>query len=90
MLSAYADSNWSEMRSTTGFVVMLAGSVVSFASRRQHCISMSSCEAELVALADLALELLYLIALLEHIGFKVKGPVKVYTDNKAAYDLCHR
>jgi hypothetical protein len=89
-LVAYADSNWSEMRSTTGYVVMLAGAVISFASRRQHCISMSSCEAELVALADLALELLYIVPLLEHIGFEVKGPVKVYTDNKAAYDLCHR
>ena len=51
---------------------------------------MSSCEAELVALADLAIELIYLISLLEFIGYKHVGPVEAATDNKAAYDLCHR
>ena len=51
---------------------------------------MSSCEAELVALADLAIELLYITKLLAFIGYEHEGPVKVSTDNKAAYDLCHR
>ena len=59
-------------------------------SRRQHCISMSSCEAELIALADLAIELLYVRGLLETLGFDVSNPIDVYTDNKGAYDLCHR
>ena len=27
---------------------------------------------------------------LEFIGLEVEGPVTVWTDNKAAYDLCHR
>ena len=51
---------------------------------------MSSCEAELVALADLAIELLYVKALLEFIGYEHDGPIEVSTDNKGAYDLCHR
>ena len=55
----------------------------------QHCITMSSCEAELVALAYAAIELLYIRGLLEFIGFEQDGPVKVFTDNKGAYDLCH-
>ena len=55
-LTAYADSDWGISRSTTGFVIMLAGGTVASASRRQHCISMSSTEAELVALAKCAIE----------------------------------
>ena len=51
---------------------------------------MSSCEAELVALADLAIELIYIRQLAEFIGYKHEGPVEVSTDNKGAYDLCHR
>ena len=51
---------------------------------------MSSCEAELIALADLAIELIHIRGVCEFIGLKIDGPVEVSTDNKAAYDLCHR
>jgi hypothetical protein len=87
---AYADSNWQTTRSTTGWVVMLAGAFITAASRRQHRISMSSCEAELVALADLAIELLHVIEVVRFLGRAIDGPVDVCTDSKAAYDLCHR
>ena len=89
-LHAYADSNWQTTRSTSGYVIFLARGAIAHASRRQHCISMSSCEAELVALADLAIELLYIDSLLRFIGYETDGPIEVATDNKAAYDLCHR
>ena len=88
-LKAFADANWTTTRSTSGFIVFLASSAIAHASRRQHCITMSSSEAELVALADLAIELIYLISLLEFIGYKHDGPVEAATDNKAAYDLCY-
>ena len=89
-LRAYADSNWSTTRSTTGFVIFLGGAAIAHTSRRQHCITMSSCEAELVALADCAIELIYISELLDFIGHAQEGPIQVYTDNKGAYDLCHR
>ena len=50
----------------------------------------SSCEAELVTLADAAIELIYLEGLLADIGHTLDGPIEVRTDNKRAYDLCHR
>ena len=90
VLRAYADSNWSETRSTTGFCIMLAGGAIAHASRRQHCITLSSCEAELIALCDTAIELIYIIGVVEFIGHKVTGAVEASTDNKGAYDLCHR
>ena len=51
---------------------------------------MSTCEAELVALAECALEILYIVEVLKFIGHEVTEPVEVCTDSKAAYDLCHR
>ena len=89
-LKAYADSNWATTRSTTGFAIFLGGAVIAHTSRRQHCITMSSCEAELVALADCAIELIYIRELLFFIGHEQEGPINVYTDNKGAYDFCHR
>ena len=46
--------------------------------------------AELIALADCAIELLYVRSVLAFIGYEITGPVSVETDNKGAYDLCHR
>ena len=89
-LYARADSNWGETRSTSGTVTFLAGAAIASSSKRQHCITMSSTEAELYALAELAIELLHTVKLLAFIGYDHIGPVEVSTDNKGAYDLCHR
>ena len=90
VLHAFADSDWSVTRSTTGYVIMLAGAAIVAASRRQHCITMSSCEAELVALADLAIELLHIVEVVNFLGHETADAIEVKTDSKAAYDLCHR
>lgn len=89
-LRCYADSNWTETRSTTGYVITLAGGTVLHASKRQHCITMSSTEAELVALCDLAIEVIYIKELVQFLGHELAGPIDAFTDNKGAYDLCHR
>jgi hypothetical protein len=51
---------------------------------------MSTCESELIALADCAIELLFVLELLSFLGHPTKEAVTVYTDNKAAHDLCWR
>ena len=60
-------------------------------ARQAHpAITMSSCEAELIALADLAIESLHIIEVVVFLGHEVSEPIEVSTDSKAAYDLCHR
>ena len=59
-------------------------------SHRQHCIAMSSCEAELMALAACALELIFFKGVLDTLGEVITEPIDVYTDNQGAFDLCHR
>ena len=66
------------------------GAAVFAVARRQHCITMSSCEAELVALADTAIELLHVIDVVNFLGHDTPDAIEVNTDSKAAYDLCHR
>ena len=51
---------------------------------------MSTTEAELVALAQCAIEMIYIISLLKFIGYVCKGDVMVETDNTGAYELCHK
>ena len=69
---------------------MLAHAAIVTVSRRQHCITMSSCEAELIALCDLAIELLHIIEVVAFLGVPTDEAVAVHTDSKSAYDLCHR
>ena len=89
-LTAYADSDWSVKRSTTGVVIMRGGATIGFVSRRQHCISMSSTEAELMALAATALEVIFFKGVLQALGDDLDGPIDVHTDNQGAFDLCYR
>ena len=42
LVSGVSDSDWYVRRSTTGYVITLAGGCVAHGSRRQHCIAMSS------------------------------------------------
>ena len=41
-------------------------------------------------MCDAAIELLYVIELIKFLGHDVHGAVEAFTDNKGAYDLCHR
>jgi hypothetical protein len=60
-LLSYSDSDWGgnhdDRRSTTGFVIKLAGSVVSWSSKRQSAVALSSCEAEYYAISAAVAEI---------------------------------
>ena len=90
-LYARSDSDWSVRRSTSGYVISLAGGSVAHGSRRQHNITLSSTEAELTALAELALELLYVRDVLQQIGhvFEDDAPMHLETKDPEAHRLVH-
>ena len=85
-----ADANWRTTRSTSGFIIFLAGAAISCYCGRQGCIALPTTAAELYALAACAIELIHVVGLLKFVGYELDGPVQVETDNKGAYDLCHR
>lgn len=51
---SFVDSDWGSDRinrkSVTGFVIKVFGNVVTWVTRKQNCITLSTTEAELVAL----------------------------------------
>ena len=52
MLSAYSDADWAgdinDRKSTSGYICMLSGGAVSWRSRKQTCVALSTAEAEWV------------------------------------------
>lgn len=91
ILSAYSDADWAEDRvdrkSNSGYIVNFMGSVVAWSCRKQSVIALSSCEAEYVALSEVAKELSWLRNLVSDFGFDVPCPIIVGTDSQSSIAL---
>jgi hypothetical protein len=70
-------------RSHTGYILMLSGGAVSWKSRRQDCVSLSTSEAEYVAASQCGQEVVYLREILRDFSFAPTGPTRIYEDNLA-------
>ena len=59
-LEGYSDADWGgdldERKSTSGFVFLLNNGVISWSSKKQTCIALSTMEAEFVALSAVVQE----------------------------------
>jgi hypothetical protein len=86
-LKAYADASWGSdedtRRSTTGYVVMLNETAVSWKSQRQVTVAASSTEAEYMALFSVIQEVLWIRRLLKDLSYGSNEPTTVYQDNKS-------
>ncbi|KAH9094955.1 hypothetical protein Ae201684P_004220 [Aphanomyces euteiches] len=85
-LSAYCDAdfaNGEDRKSISGYVVMYGSCVLSYRSRKQTIVALSTAEAEYIALADCVKELLWFSELLEELGFPQKT-ILVHCDNQSA------
>ncbi|EDN03589.1 predicted protein [Histoplasma mississippiense (nom. inval.)] len=89
----YTDSDWAgplngERKSTSGFIFKLAGAPISWRSSKQPCVSLSSNEAEYVALSEAVREATWLRNMMMELGFvTAKDPLPIRADNKGSIDL---
>ncbi|SCV67782.1 BQ2448_5393 [Microbotryum intermedium] len=74
-------------RSVTGFVFLCAGGAVSWMSKRQALVTVSSTEAEYVAMSFAAREGIWLRRLLSELGFAQSEPTRLHGDNQSAIQL---
>ena len=63
---------------------MLSGCAITWKSKKQSTVALSSTEAEYMALGDTVKELLWLVQLVQNIGLKFKNPPTVFEEMKAA------
>jgi hypothetical protein len=89
-LLGYTDANWArdhDRRSTGGYVFMLFGTIITWSSKRQATVALSSCEAEYIAETEAAKEAIWLRRLLVSLGHTGPATVRILGDNRGALAL---
>jgi hypothetical protein len=94
-LKAYSDSahgDNDERKSSSGYVISMAGSVVSFKAYCQRLVTLSSTESEYIAMMYAAKEMSWLVRLLSQVGYVGTDlkPFQLYTDNKPALNMIQK
>ncbi|CAL1391443.1 unnamed protein product [Linum trigynum] len=92
-LVGYTDSDYAgdadDRKSTSGYAFFLAGGAVSWASKKQPVVTLSTTEAEFIAAAYCASQCVWLRRILEQIGWKGDGntATTIMCDNSSAIKL---
>jgi hypothetical protein len=87
-LVGYSDADYAgdpdTRRSTSGYVYILNGGAVTWSSRRQPIVALSTMESEYIAASDSTREAIWLRRLLDGIGVIQKEPTQLNCDNQSA------
>lgn len=84
-LTGYCDASWADdeldRKSTSGFLIYVFGNLVKFKTRKQSIVAQSTAEAEYVALAEIARDLIWVKSLLKDMNIETEV-INVYEDNQ--------
>ena len=85
---AYVDANWAsnrlDQKSVSGYVFIIAGGPISWSSKGQITVALSSTEAEYMSLSEGVKQALYLNKLRRPLGLDTKEPTVIKIDNQSA------
>lgn len=91
ILSAYVDADFAndkeDRKSITGFAIKMYNNIVFWKSKKQCTVSLSSAEAEYVALSSCVTECIFICNLLKEIMKGNPYPIKIFEDNQACIKM---
>ncbi|KAK9706501.1 hypothetical protein RND81_07G130100 [Saponaria officinalis] len=90
-LYGFTDSDYAgdedDRRSTSGYAFMLGNGAVSWSSKKQPIVTLSSTEAEFVAATACACQAIWIRRILEELKFKQEGATTIFCDNISTIKL---
>ena len=91
-VQAYSDADLGgcglDRKSTTGGCQFLDGKLVSWQSKKQTCVSLSTAEAEYIAAASCTSQVIWIQSQLRDYGLNMKK-IPLYCDSESAIRICH-
>lgn len=86
-LEGFVDADWAnskeDRKSTSGYLFRVFGNVISWSSKKQSVVALSTAEAEYVAANSATCEALWLTKIMKDLGFKNLEPIVLNEDNQA-------
>ncbi|XP_048127806.1 secreted RxLR effector protein 161-like [Rhodamnia argentea] len=90
-LFGFTDSDYAgdvdDIKSTFGYVFMLGSGAVSWSSKKQSIVTLSTTEAEFVAATSCDCQAIWLRKILEELQFKQQEATTIYCDSSSAIKL---
>ena len=94
VLRAYSDASWvddrTNGRSTSGMLITLLGGPISWTSRQQPVVALSTAEAEFIAANEAGREVIWLRTLLAELNCPQHNPTELMVDNLSAVKMSNR
>src|SRR4030095_7633334 len=91
-VEAWSDANWGAeegRESVSGLVFTIAGGAISWSSKKQGSVALSSTESEYMAILHALKEQIWIHRLLKELGYDVGDQKVIYTDSQSAIALAH-
>ena len=76
-----------DRKSTSGYVFLLSGAAVSWSSKKQPVVTLSTTEAEFISAASCACQGIWLRRILEEVKYTQQGPIMLFCDNSSTIKL---
>ena len=87
-MECFTDSDYAgdpvSQRSVTGYIIYMHGVPICWKSSSKKSVTLSSCEAEWVALSEAVKDIIFIINLCDSMQIKIQLPVTVRVDNIGA------
>ncbi len=92
IFKAFADFDWAmseNRKSISRFVIECGNGPLTWSSKQQVVVALSSCEAEYIACSHCARQILWLRSLFNEISFPQRNPTPLFCDNQGTVTCTH-
>jgi len=90
-ITAYCDADWggdkTDRKSTTGYCVYMNNNLITWDTKKQQTVALSTAEAELMAIVEAVKEVKWVGMLVSEMGYQVRKPILIHTDNQSAMNI---
>ncbi|MHC6131856.1 Ty1/Copia family ribonuclease HI, partial [Serratia marcescens] len=91
LLHAYSDADWAgdseDRKSTSGGAFFLGNNLVSWHSKKQESVALSTAEAEYIAATSCCTQVVWMREYLKNFGVFQDGPISIKCDNSSAINI---
>ena len=91
-INIFCDADWaggSDRKSTSGYIITIAGGAVAWSSKKHASVALSTAEAEYIAATHAAKQVLWHRSLFQELEIELPTTSTIFSDNQAAIAIAH-